>query len=237
MSKKSLFTVLSIAAFSCCAMANTVTYLTPAGSMQGTENVDASAAFTTSLNTITIDLTNLLTAAQVHGVGGNISDLQFTISNAISGSVSDTDRSYTGTFVDVDGSGNVSTDNSAGLNGWDFSNSNSTTFLLEELGSAQGNNETIIGGAGASSYPNANSSITNGHGNPFIQGTGHFTLTVAGVTAATNITSAIFSFGTSAGANTTGILSPVPEPRAIGFLLASGILIAAFLRKKHRVTN
>jgi hypothetical protein len=235
MSKRSLFAVMLIVVSSCCATANTVTYITPMGSMQGGENVNASAAFTTNTNTITIDLTNLLTAAQVHAAGQNISDLQFTISNAFTGTVGDANRSYTGTLVDVDASGNVSP-GSGTLNGWDFSNTGST-FLLEELGSAQGNNQTIIGGAGASSYPGANSSITNGSHDPFIQGTAHFTLTVAGVTSATTITSTIFSFGTDTGNNTTGILSPVPEPRAIGLLLASGILIAAFLRKKYGVTS
>jgi hypothetical protein len=214
------------------ANATITTFSTPAGSQNGTENVNASAQFTTSNGEIVIVLSNLLTAAQVHAVGGNISDLSFTISNSFTGTVNDTDRSYTGTLVNVDGNGNV-TAGSGTLNGWDFTNA-ASTFTLEELGSAQTNNQTIIGGAGASSYSNANSSITNGHGNPFLQGSATFTLTgLTGVTAATTITAATFSFGTTTGADVTGQLNSAPEPKEAAVVLLGFLAVFIAHRRKN----
>src|SRR5712692_3351733 len=60
------------------AMATMITFATPGGSMQGGNPVNAQAVFTTGLNTVTIDLTNLLTAAQMNDVSQNLSDLMFT---------------------------------------------------------------------------------------------------------------------------------------------------------------
>ena len=63
--------------------------------------------------------------------------------------------------------------------------------------------DLIIGPPGGATYSNANSSIAgNGPHNPFVNQTGTFVVTVAGVTAATNITSATFSFGTTQGDST-----------------------------------
>ena len=127
---RTLPALLLVALSSTIATAATTTFSTATGAMNGTENVDASATFTTNANgTIDIVLSNLLIAAQVHSVGGDISDLMFTISSSFSGAVSDTNRSYSGTLVDVDSSGNV-TPGSGSFDGWDFSNSGSN-FTLE----------------------------------------------------------------------------------------------------------
>ena len=95
--------------------------------------------------------------------------------------------------------------------------------------------DLIIGPSGPGGvYTNANGSIAgNGPHNPFIDQQGMFTLTVAGVTNATTITSATFSFGTTAGIDVPGIpTSPVPEPSSVLLLgsLVGGVFVS--LRKR-----
>ena len=232
---RTLPALLLIALSSTIATAATTTFSTATGAMNGTENVNASAMFTTGTGTIDIVLSNLLTAAQVHSVGGDISDLMFTISNSFSGAVSDSNRSYTGTLVDVDGSGNV-TAGSGSFDGWDFSNSGSN-FTLEELGSLEAPSQTIVGGAGATSYPHAVGSIDNGSHDPFLQGSATFHLTgLTGITSGTTITAVTFSFGTTAGGNITGHTnSTVPEPKATSALLLGCLAVFAAWRRKKAI--
>ncbi len=220
------------------AMATMITIATAGGSTQGGNPVNAQAVFTTGLNSVTIDLSNLLTAAQMVTVAQNLSDLSFTLSGTFAGGlVSDTNRIYSGKLIDVATDGSVSTDGGNGIparyNGWDFSNSGST-FLLEDLGSAAGPSQTIIGGkVGDTAYSNANGSIAgNTPHNPFLQGTAHYVLTIAGVTASTNITAATFSFGTALGNNIPGVPQSVPEPSTMGLLGTALVGLGWAVRKK-----
>jgi hypothetical protein len=233
---RTLSALLLFALSSTIAAAATTSFSTATGATNGTESVDASAMFTTGNGTIDIVLSNLLTAAEVHSVGGDISDLMFTISNPFSGSVGDTNRSYGGTLVDVDSSGNV-TSATGSFDGWDFSNSGSN-FTLEELGSAEGNNQTIVGGAGATSYPHAVGSVDNGSHDPFLQGSATFHLTgLTGITGSTTITGVTFSFGTSPGGNVSGHLNTVPEPKATSALLLGCLAAFAAWRRKKAVAQ
>jgi hypothetical protein len=211
-------------------------FTTNPGDSTGGGPVNASASFTTSSNfggSITIVLSNLLTAAQVVDVAQNLSDLQFTLSDNVTASIGDGNRSYTGTLINVDGSGNV-TPGSALFNGWDLSGSGHN-FTLEDLGSLAGPAQTIIGGAGALHYANANGSITtSGSHNPFLQGSATFTLTgFTGVTANTTVTAATFSFGTTLGSNIPGHLTPTPEPKVMSFVLVAGLLVLSRFRRKN----
>jgi hypothetical protein len=235
---RTLSALLLVALSSTIATAATTTFSTATGATNGGESVDASAMFTTNANgSIDIVLSNLLTAAQVHSVGGDISDLMFTISNSFSSTVSDSNRSYSGTLINVDGSGNV-TPGSGSFDGWDFSNSGSN-FTLEELGSVEAPSQTIVGGAGATSYPNANASIDNGSHDPFLQGSATFHLTgLTGITSSTTITAVTFSFGTMAGGNVPGHNnSSVPEPKATSALLLGCLAAFAAWRRKKAVAQ
>jgi len=219
-------------------MANTVTVSTPAGaiSTMGAGSVDASGTFTTGAGTLTIDLSNLLTAAQMKNVGEDLSDVFFTLdTTSSSGSVS----SSTGTFISVGSGGTVSSAVSdlAGpdLIGWGLTNAGST-YHLDGLGGLETPQNTIIGGTPGSftKYSSANSSIAgNGPHNPFVQGTGHFVLSIAGVTAATNVSNVVFSFGTTTGDNVPA--AAVPEPGLNALLLFAGITASVFgYRRRSR---
>ena len=215
-------TLAALAAWGTSANADSITAMTAPGATNAGQQVDASAIITTGAGTVTINLSNLLTAAQVGSIGQNLSALSFTLNTATSsGSVA----SSSGTFIDV-GTGGVvtsasSTSGSASnLIGWILSNSGSN-YQLNGLGALASPAQTIIGGSAGSftAYSSANSSIdTSGPHNPFVQGTGHFVLDIAGVSSTTHISNVAFSFGTTPG-NTVS----APEPSSL-VLLGIGLL-------------
>lgn len=234
-----LIGTLSLALLPTAALANTVTFFTAPGATEsGGSPVDASVTFTTGPGTVTIDLSNLLSAADMKNVAQDLSDLSFVLSNGTTGSVS----SSTGTFIDVGANGAVSPETSQSgsatdLIGWALTANGSGGFELNGLAGALAvPAQTIIGGTAGSStaYSNANSSITNFDGphQPFVQGTGHFVLSISGVTSATNVSDVVFSFGTTAGNDVPGI----PEPRSSSLLLFVGIIAAAVAYRRRSRT-
>jgi hypothetical protein len=188
-----------------------ITYMTPNGSNENGGNpVDATATFTTSTNVITVVLNNLevnqLTVAQ------NISDLLFTVSTGqTSGSIDQTHSS--GTSRTVNSNGSFTDSGSVSPSHWSLQTSGSQLHLNDLTGGQP--MQTILGSPGLGGYTNANNSIAgNGPHNPFLFGPVTFTLDVTGVTANSTITAVVFSFGTEAGDNVTGV-SAVPEPGSI----------------------
>jgi hypothetical protein len=102
---------------------------------------------------------------------------------------------------------------------------------MEALGGGQPSQLLLPSGT---SFTNANSSITGGQFNPFVVGPETFTLHLSGVTAATTISSATFSFGTGPEAFIPGV--PVPGPIVgaglPGLILASGGLLGWWRRRQ-----
>jgi len=200
------------------AFANTSTF-TAAGTSSSGNTVDASATFETGAGTIEITLNNLI--SNPYTIGQNISDLFFSLSNGVtSGSLVSSsgieltvkaNRSYTlGSTVDT---------------GWALTSSGGS-LLLELIGTHEAPRHTIIGPSSngtyfGGTYSNAKSSIKgNIPHNPFLESGVTFSLAVPGVTAATTVTNATFSFGTVAG-NTLAATNRtlIPEPSTWTLLL------------------
>lgn len=221
-----------ICAFAVTSHANTITFTTPTGSTIGGSPVNASATFVTSANTLTVTLTDLL--ANPTDVGQLISDLFFTLSN---GSTAGTLTSSSGQELTVAGNGTFTTGATVST-GWALSPSGGS-LLLNVLGTSVGPAHLIIGPPGSGgTYSNANGSIAgNGPHNPFLNQTATFVITDGTITAATNVTAATFSFGTTAGSNVVGVPTTTPEPTTLVSLGGALLLLGALGRMRKRPTS
>ncbi len=229
-----LITLSALAVLVPMANANVFTFVTPAGSSTVGGPVNATATVTTGAGTVTIVLTDL--QSNPTDVAQLISDFDFVLSN---GATTGTLTSATGQEVNIASNGSFVL-SGAGLpfTGWQLNSNVSGGIQLSALGGGQPT-DLIIGPPGGATYSNANSSIVGKRSphNPFVNQTGTFVVTVAGVTAATNVTSAVFSFGTTAGIDIPGVPgSSVPEPTSLA-LGATMIGITLLVGKRFRLAK
>jgi hypothetical protein len=200
------------------AYATTSTYTFTGTTNGGPSSADAK--FVTGNGTITVTLDDLL--SNPSNVGQLLSDIFFTPSGGTTSSASISSASGTPLTVASGGSYTVG---SPVTPNWSLSSPSSGTLLLTFAGGppdhliiGTSSNGTYTGGT----YSNANASIAgNGPHNPFLESGVTFNLAVPGITAANTITSATFSFGTTAGDNHPGTLVPEASVTTLVLLGAS----------------
>jgi hypothetical protein len=136
--------------------------------------------------------------------------------------------SQSGVLIDI-GAGGTVTPVAGSPTHWGASLTGSTV-LLETAGDAAVGGKPIDLIIGTGPYTNANSSIIV-H-DPSIQGTGTFALSALGVTASTQVTGVIFSFGT--GPDTFLPVTTVPEPSTWAMMILgfAGIGFMAYRRSR-----
>jgi hypothetical protein len=213
-----LGTLFTSAFFFNASHANAAIYTATGSDADGA--LTGSANITLGTNSITIALTDPATG-QVSS-GQTLSGIIFTVSGVTSVVLG----TESGSLVNV--SGSTESPVAGSITHWGTGISSGTTIDLETAGSfAQGGQpkDLIIG-----TSPNAN----NGFGNfdPYIAGTGTFTLTAHGVTGQSVITNVELLFGTEPFA-VDAVTSAVPEPSTWAMMVLgfAGVGFMAYRRK------
>jgi hypothetical protein len=234
----SLAAAASVLAFGAAAHATTTVWTF---SNSGSGAVDGSATLNLVGDTLTIDLTSLL--ASPRSDAQEVSGIQIFFSAPATGSVL---TSASGNEINITGGkGGITTSNATDgtIGHWGTAVSGGSVFLATAgTGAAGGQPYDLILGPGP--YTNANSSIIGK--DPQIDGTGHFVLTLAGLTDA-YVTKVNLGFGTTGSdyraATCSGTCGPpvitppgaVPEPASWALMILGVGGVGAMMRRQRLV--
>lgn len=206
--------------------ASTLQFQTGPGTLSAAGNpVDALITVTTSANTISVELQNLVSdpLAVDQVISGVSFDLNLADTNAINLT------SSAGQLIQTPVQGQPpSNDTTDTINNWAVSSSpgsNTTQVVLTSFLGSGPPSDGVIGLPGMNGdYNNANNSITNGHASPFILGQGAFAISLDGVTTDTKVSNIVFTVGTSKTDTVTASVV-TPEPSSLSMIGLSALFI------------
>ena len=225
--KKLLFLAVSVAFLTSSAAFATTISVTGSGTDGA---LAATADYTFTGTTLTIKLTNDLSAADVRSAGQSLSDFEFTLSN---GSTITALTNIAGTAVDLMGSpqngATVAPGTPVTLDEWSLMPASGMgAFNLTALNGGQPDYMIIGGTVGTTSYPNANNGIDNF--NSYLQSFGTFTISGVFADGAT-LSNISFSFGTGP---ETIIPAGVPDSGSTVALLGLAMIGLAAIRARFK---
>jgi len=230
--------------------ANSITFSTNPNDQTAGLPISAVATFNLGLNNLTLTLSNLV--VDQTSVGQNLSNIFFSLDGLTSGSVTGMQgglidmNDYAKTVITPpDTNTTLPAADFWGLAGGNFSvlGSTITGFHLDTL--ANGNDYTLLGLPNASDvYSNANSSITNGHGDPLLYSTVSFVFNIPGLEPGSTVSNVAFGFGTGEGNVHSSVCSDcgvvritdAPEPGSMA-LLGIGLCAVSLFSRKFRAKN
>jgi len=194
------------------------------------ENI--SAIITTSTDTITVVLDNLLAnpTADTQGISGLAFVLDIVDNNT------PTFSSQVGQLITIASDGTWSNAGGA-IDHWQVTNTgvtaSNTSINMDTLVAAGQKSNLVIGDPAANNvYSAANNSIA-GKFNPWIKNEGSFVIHLVGVTVNTHVTSATFNVGTATGQGVNASVA-VPEPGSWTLLSLAAIPCWFRMRRRQR---
>jgi hypothetical protein len=172
----------------------------------------------------------------MHDISQVISDLSVTLSTTpTSAATYPSSWSISTVSLDASGNGTLGSTHFTGNTGpWGLTTSGNTITLNDLVGGSSPE-LTIIGPPTSGTTWPTTDGLENATHQPYINQTLVVDLVVAGITAATNVTGVVFSFGTASGSNFTGVPGTTPLPGA-AFLFGSvliGVLGVSVWRKRR----